>query len=390
MATLTRQQVVDFASRAGFSGTARDIIVAIAAAESGFKTNARNVNTDANRTVDRGILQINNYWHPEVSDACADDPACAFQAGYRISSGGRNFQPWSTYTNGAYRRYLQPTQGGATTQPGPVSSGGRGVAAFRAALVPNGKFISGWGAGRAGGRTHEGEDLQAPLGSPIYLPEGALVRNNYVDARGGNALYVQLDSGLDVYLAHMTQRSRLQTGSRAARGAVAGYVGMTGDAQGTVPHLHYQVGYGGKWGNPVTVLASWNSPDTTGGVQPADPAAPGGVVVDTVRGVYNDTADIAHDFIVNVPGFEGIALGIDAIEQMPGFIWLQTPQSGLLPNPITSVADAFRSVGLTVQVNTTAAIVRLIIVFLGFLIVAGLIWNATKGEIAGLAGAAIL
>lgn len=72
--------------------------IAIVLAESGGKTDARNHNTDG--SIDRGIFQINNKAHPEVSDACADNPACASRAAYKISNGGTNWHPWSTFNQG--------------------------------------------------------------------------------------------------------------------------------------------------------------------------------------------------------------------------------------------------------------------------------------------------
>jgi Lysozyme like domain len=121
MSTISRDQAIQYASAAGFNGQALNTIVAIATAESGLRTDAQGHNTGS---VDRGVLQINSYWHAEVPDACAYDPACAFRQAYRISNGGTNFTPWTTYTNGAYRAYLSSstnTIGSSSTIP--ASSG---------------------------------------------------------------------------------------------------------------------------------------------------------------------------------------------------------------------------------------------------------------------------
>src|SRR5437660_9237611 len=117
MSTLSTVQARQYAASAGFSGNAVNIIVAIAQAESGLRTDARNTNNDG--SVDRGILQINSRWHPEVSNGCADDPACAFREGYRISNRGTNFTPWATYTSGTYLRYLNSNSlgGSGTAKP---------------------------------------------------------------------------------------------------------------------------------------------------------------------------------------------------------------------------------------------------------------------------------
>ncbi len=57
-------------------------------------------------SVDRGLWQINSRWHPEVTDAMADDPVQATQAAYRISAGFTTWGAWATYNNGQSRRWL--------------------------------------------------------------------------------------------------------------------------------------------------------------------------------------------------------------------------------------------------------------------------------------------
>lgn len=100
-------QAAAYAYRAGFRGEGGAIMLAVAVAESGLVPNNRNLNSDDRHTTDRGILQINSYWHREVSDAEADDPAKAFEQGYRISAGGTAFGQWFTYSHGDYKRHLE-------------------------------------------------------------------------------------------------------------------------------------------------------------------------------------------------------------------------------------------------------------------------------------------
>lgn len=119
-------QAAAHAYRAGFRAEGGAIMLAIAMAESSLIPNNRNVNTDSRRTVDRGILQINSYWHAEVTDAQADDPASAFVAGYRISAGGTAFGQWSTYNGGQYKPHLADARlamAHATALAGGASSG---------------------------------------------------------------------------------------------------------------------------------------------------------------------------------------------------------------------------------------------------------------------------
>ena len=108
MTTWSKKQLEAFSTQAGFGSQASYIIVAIALAESGGNDQASHVNTDG--SIDRGVLEINSRWHPEVSDSCAYTPLCSFQSAYNISNKGTDFNPWTTYTTGAYLKYLTGTE----------------------------------------------------------------------------------------------------------------------------------------------------------------------------------------------------------------------------------------------------------------------------------------
>jgi flagellar biosynthesis chaperone FliJ len=80
--------------------------VAVSCAENNaHNTTAVYVNTDGSR--DRGLWQINDRWHPEVTDECAFDPLCSAKAAFVISSRGTNFTPWATWQSGAYKPFLE-------------------------------------------------------------------------------------------------------------------------------------------------------------------------------------------------------------------------------------------------------------------------------------------
>ncbi|MEU3756924.1 transglycosylase SLT domain-containing protein, partial [Streptomyces olivoreticuli] len=91
---------------AGWRGEALELAVAVALAESSCNPSASNTTNNTPPSTDRGLWQINNYWHKEVDDACAYDPQCNANAAYRISNGGRNWDPWSTYVQGAHLRHM--------------------------------------------------------------------------------------------------------------------------------------------------------------------------------------------------------------------------------------------------------------------------------------------
>jgi len=98
-----------------------------------------------------------------------------------------------------------------------------------------------WGAPRSGGRSHEGVDMLAPMGTPIYAVVSGFV--NFKQNRlGGNAASLVGDNGNRYYYAHFA--SYEGASRRVTQGDVVGYNGDTGNATGT-PHLHFEVHPGG-------------------------------------------------------------------------------------------------------------------------------------------------
>jgi murein DD-endopeptidase MepM/ murein hydrolase activator NlpD len=115
--------------------------------------------------------------------------------------------------------------------------------------VPNGSFINDWGFSRSGGRTHKGTDIFAARGSRVYAPDSGrvLLRSNEL---GGIVVWLTGDAGVSYYIAHLDgYPSGLSSGDRVSRGQVVGFVGNTGNARGTSPHVHFQMHPGG--GAPV-------------------------------------------------------------------------------------------------------------------------------------------
>lgn len=122
MTVLSIPDALANAEAAGFQGNALLTVVAIAMAESGLNTDAVNVNADQWQSRDRGILQINDHWHPEVSDTCAFDPVCSFRSGWTISASGTDFSPWTTYTTGIYTAHIAAVQASLPPQPDATAS----------------------------------------------------------------------------------------------------------------------------------------------------------------------------------------------------------------------------------------------------------------------------
>ncbi len=99
-----------------------------------------------------------------------------------------------------------------------------------------------WGAARDGGRSHEGQDIFAPRGTPILSATTGYVVKIGEDNLGGHTVSVIGDGGRKYYYAHLDSYApNLEVGDYVTRNTVLGYVGSTGNADGTPPHLHFGV-----------------------------------------------------------------------------------------------------------------------------------------------------
>ena len=105
-------------------------------------------------------------------------------------------------------------------------------------------FTNTWGAARSGGRSHQGVDVFAPYGSPVYAVEDGVITRASSNRLGGLAIYLRGDSGKRYYYAHQSRNS-VSSGQRVRVGQVIGAVGTSGNAQGTPPHVHFEVHPGG-------------------------------------------------------------------------------------------------------------------------------------------------
>ncbi len=114
-----------------------------------------------------------------------------------------------------------------------------------------------WHAPRDGGRLHEGQDIFAPRGTPILSATEGYVVKIGEDSLGGQTVSVIGTGGRIYYYAHLEAYApHLTEGDYVTTQTLLGYVGTTGNAAGTPPHLHFGV-YESTRGamNPLPLLS---------------------------------------------------------------------------------------------------------------------------------------
>jgi Peptidase family M23 len=145
-------------------------------------------------------------------------------------------------------------------------------------------FGDSYGAARSDVSWHHGDDIFAPLGTPVVaVADGTLNRVGW-ERLGGWRLWVRDRLANEFYYAHLSGYTRTALrGKRVKAGQVLGYVGDTGDAFGTPFHLHFEIHprsllslrYDGAV-DPTTYLEHWQRLGHVRGSRPLHPALPTG------------------------------------------------------------------------------------------------------------------
>jgi murein DD-endopeptidase MepM/ murein hydrolase activator NlpD len=116
-----------------------------------------------------------------------------------------------------------------------------------------------FGAFRADTGFHEGNDLFADFGTPVVAVADGVIANVGSLPISGNRLWVYADSGDQFFYAHLASFAPAAVdGRHVEAGTILGYVGNTGDAEPTPPHLHFEIHPNGdKAVDPNPFLVAW-------------------------------------------------------------------------------------------------------------------------------------
>jgi murein DD-endopeptidase MepM/ murein hydrolase activator NlpD len=99
-----------------------------------------------------------------------------------------------------------------------------------------------FGAPRADTGWHHGDDLFAPRGTPVVAVADGVVFSRGWQRLGGRRLWLRDATGNEFYYAHLERYARrARDGVPVKRGDLLGFVGSSGDAEQTPPHLHFEI-----------------------------------------------------------------------------------------------------------------------------------------------------
>lgn len=130
-----------------------------------------------------------------------------------------------------------------------------------------------YGDPRSGGRRHEGIDIFASRNTPVLSATEGYVSGIGRNGLGGLVVWVTGPAGWRHYYAHLERWGNVRQGQWIEPGTIIGYVGNSGNAATTPPHLHYGIyPSSGRTVNPYPLLA--NGPGTVVARQPTPGSGP--------------------------------------------------------------------------------------------------------------------
>lgn len=119
-----------------------------------------------------------------------------------------------------------------------------------------------WHAPRGDYRRHEGQDIFAPRGTPVLSATEGYILKIGENNLGGQTVSVIGTGGRTYYYAHLDSYApQIAEGNHVTRQTLLGYVGTTGNASGTPPHLHFGVYAPGGAMNPLPLLSDRPRPE---------------------------------------------------------------------------------------------------------------------------------
>ena len=203
---------------------------------------------------DAGRIEVISYVQCALV-VCIVLAAVATARGHGMSSPAGAGTAAGTAADSATRGLVSPGSIAIDDQPPPEPSGTETVTPDDLALLtreiamPLGgvdptKLHSNFDERRGGGtRPHQALDIMAARGTPIHSAAKGRVLKLFTSANGGLMVYAADSSERFILMyAHLdAYAAGLLDGAPLARGQIIGYVGSSGNASPTAPHLHFAV-----------------------------------------------------------------------------------------------------------------------------------------------------
>jgi murein DD-endopeptidase MepM/ murein hydrolase activator NlpD len=201
-------------------------------------------------------------------------------------------------------------------------------------------FVDTFGAPRMVGtkyyHTHQGTDIFGAQGSPLHAVQRGVILKKGTGVLGGNKLWLKSAvDGTEYYYAHLDAFVEgVENGTVVEAGQIIGFLGRTGNAITTPPHLHFEIHpeNGRVVANPFPTLDAVRKADGTAFIQAqqAGFASPADVTATTIPGadrMIRAGVGVNREFVI------GDVYSPIPLSTLPPGIKTPEPQVRPAPNP---------------------------------------------------------
>ena len=148
---------------------------------------------------------------------------------------------------------------GCAAPPPPAPDADGIVRAITFPVSGGASYVDSFGAPRSGGRTHAGQDLMGTKGTPLVAAVDGVITRVRHDTTGlsGNSMTIRGDDGWTYVYIHINNDSPgtddglnpfgyafapgVAVNERVVAGEHVAYLGDSGNAETTAPHLHFEL-----------------------------------------------------------------------------------------------------------------------------------------------------
>ena len=159
----------------------------------------------------------------------------------------------SHYVNGEYTDTTEKSEIIDYGEPAVISVGTKarpaGVGTGSFIMPTSGKITSSYGS--RWGRMHNGIDIGASTGTPVYASDDGVVTCSEYKNSYGNLVKIDHGNGYETYYAHNSELL-VSVGQTVKKGDLIAKVGSTGNSTG--PHCHFEIHYNGETQNPMNYI----------------------------------------------------------------------------------------------------------------------------------------
>lgn len=202
-----------------------------------------------------------------------------------------------------------------------------------------------YGADRDGGRRqHEGIDIFAPRGTPVLAATPGRIVDVGENQLGGLVVWLRDERrNQSLYYAHL-DRQVARDGESVAQGDTLGFVGNTGNARTTPPHLHFGIYRRGE--GPIDPYPFVWSPSSNPPALEADSGRLGEWIrvsaprVVLTGGIVADT--LVRSTLMRVIGVSGASYRVELPDKRVGFVAERSVQAAVNPSAQSVLASGGR------------------------------------------------